>query len=177
MAEGASFDRSDEAIAFARRLGGAVAVKADGLAGGKGVSLCQTMNEAEAAIRGALDERVFGEAGSHVVVEADRTYLDLLVGNLLSAVRGSTASLRSDGTVVFAGGYSGCYGFHCRPPVVSFAELFAAESEGFTATGPLVTARDGHTATVLGDGSTVLVAGGLNGRFFGGQLASAELYK
>ena len=100
-----------------------------------------------------------------------------LVGNLLSAVRGSTASLRSDGTVVFAGGYSGCYGFHCRPPVVSFAELFAAESEGFTATGPLVTARDGHTATVLGDGSTVLVAGGLNGRFFGGQLASAELYK
>jgi phosphoribosylamine--glycine ligase len=69
MAEGASFDRSDEAIAFARRLAGAVAVKADGLAAGKGVSLCQATEEAEAAIRAALDERVFGEAGSHVVVE------------------------------------------------------------------------------------------------------------
>ncbi len=110
-----------------------------------------------------------------------------LVGNLLSAVRGSTASLRSDGTVVFAGGSSGpqglCYG-RCRPHVVStsFAELFAPESEGFTSTGPLVTARDGHTATVLGDGSTVLIAGGVQHLVqYGDQvsqlLASAELYK
>src|SRR5206468_2957298 len=58
-----------EAIAFARRLSGAVAVKADGLAAGKGVILCATTEEAEAAIRSALDDGVFGEAGSHVVVE------------------------------------------------------------------------------------------------------------
>jgi phosphoribosylamine--glycine ligase len=69
MAGGASFGRSDEAIAFARRLGGAVAVKVDGLAAGKGVSLCQTMEEAETAIRSALDKGVFGEAGSQIVVE------------------------------------------------------------------------------------------------------------
>lgn len=109
-----------------------------------------------------------------------------LVGSLLTAVRGSTASLRSDGTLVFAGGYSRrgfCYG-HCRPPVVStsFTELFAPESEGFTATGPLVTARDGHTATVLGDGSTVLVVGGVKhyvtpSSSIATPLASAELYK
>jgi phosphoribosylamine--glycine ligase len=69
MAEGASFDRSEEAIAFARRLGAPVVVKADGLAAGKGVSLCQTTDEADAAIRGALDDGAFGEAGRRVVVE------------------------------------------------------------------------------------------------------------
>ena len=69
MAEGASFERSDEAIAFARALGAPVVVKADGLAAGKGVSLCQTPDEAAAAIRGALDEGAFGEAGRRVIVE------------------------------------------------------------------------------------------------------------
>ena len=116
-----------------------------------------------------------------------------LVGNLLIAERSSTASLRSDGTVIFAGGIPSwsCYGFHCRPHVVStsFAELFAPESQGFTATGALVTARDGHTATVLADGSTVLVVGGVKHYLAGvgycrfcftqvsTPLASAELYK
>jgi WD40 repeat protein len=119
-----------------------------------------------------------------------------LVGNLLTAVSGSTASLRSDGTVVFAGGsfereYVLCGGYRggCSrlfaPVSTSSAELFAPESEGFTGTGSLVTARDGHTATVLADGSTILVAGGLHhvvagypeARASATPLASAELYK
>ena len=127
-------------------------------------------------------------AGSDITAEVydPATGTFSLVGNLLSAVRGSSASLRSDGTVVFAGGSSiriigPCY-YGCRRFVVStsFAELFAPESEGFTMTGPLVTARDGHTATVLGDGSTVLVAGGVKhyvGSYVPTPLASAELYK
>jgi len=69
MAEGASFDRSGEAIAFARRLGGPLVVKADGLAAGKGVTLCETPTAAEAAIRAALDDGAFGEAGRRVIVE------------------------------------------------------------------------------------------------------------
>ena len=39
------------------------------------------------------------------------------------------------------------------------AQLFAPESGGFVATGSLITARDGHTATPLVDG-TVLIMGG-----------------
>jgi hypothetical protein len=41
------------------------------------------------------------------------------------------------------------------------ADLFAPESEGFTATGNLNTPRDSQTATVLQDG-TILVAGGVH---------------
>ncbi len=44
-------------------------VKADGLAAGKGVTIADTRAEAEIAIRAALVDRVFGEAGSRVVIE------------------------------------------------------------------------------------------------------------
>ena len=56
MARAAAFSDSTEAAAFARRLahgGGGVVVKADGLAAGKGVTVCDSAAEAEAAI-GAL---------------------------------------------------------------------------------------------------------------------------
>ena len=50
MAEGRSFDAAAAAIAYARELGAPLAVKADGLAAGKGVRLCTTLDEAEQAI-------------------------------------------------------------------------------------------------------------------------------
>jgi phosphoribosylamine---glycine ligase len=67
-----SFDRADEAIAYARQLlaaGTGVVVKADGLAAGKGVTVCDDDAQAAAAITDALDRRVFGAAGSRVLVE------------------------------------------------------------------------------------------------------------
>ena len=50
-------------------LGLPVVIKADGLAAGKGVVVAQDAHEAEAAIRGAMEERQFGDAGSRVVIE------------------------------------------------------------------------------------------------------------
>jgi len=44
-------------------------VKADGLAAGKGVVVCQSIEEAERAIDDALVKRVFGDAGSALVIE------------------------------------------------------------------------------------------------------------
>jgi phosphoribosylamine--glycine ligase len=44
-------------------------VKADGLAGGKGVTVCETAAEAQAAIEAAMRRRVFGDAGARVVIE------------------------------------------------------------------------------------------------------------
>jgi phosphoribosylamine---glycine ligase len=59
----------DAGLEFACLFGGRVAVKADGLAQGKGVVVCGTLAEAEAALRRMLDEGEFGSAGARVVVE------------------------------------------------------------------------------------------------------------
>jgi phosphoribosylamine--glycine ligase len=63
------FEASQEAIDFAHRFDGRVAVKVDGLAGGKGVFVCGSIEEAETAIKNILNERAFGEAGRKIVVE------------------------------------------------------------------------------------------------------------
>jgi phosphoribosylamine--glycine ligase len=68
-AEYAAFSALDPALAFARARGGNVVVKADGLAAGKGVVVCATPAEAEAALRAMLVARAHGEAGARVVVE------------------------------------------------------------------------------------------------------------
>jgi phosphoribosylamine--glycine ligase len=44
-------------------------IKADGLAGGKGVLICTTRQEAEAAIDEILERKVFGRAGDKLVIE------------------------------------------------------------------------------------------------------------
>ncbi len=61
----------EDALSCIRRgeLGDAPVVKADGLAGGKGVVVAATRDEAEAAVRAALVDRSFGEAGARVVLE------------------------------------------------------------------------------------------------------------
>ncbi len=48
---------------------GNVVVKADGLAGGKGVFVCSSVAEAEAAVRACLIDRRFGAAGTQVLIE------------------------------------------------------------------------------------------------------------
>jgi phosphoribosylamine--glycine ligase len=69
VADGHSFTDTSAAIAYAELLGTPVVVKADGLAGGKGVTVAETGAEAALAIRDALDGDRFGEAGRRVVIE------------------------------------------------------------------------------------------------------------
>ena len=105
------------------------------------------------------------------------------IGSLLPPMPTSyahTANLRSDGTVLAAGGYGfgGSRGIICALSGTA-AALFAPESDGFTATGSLNASRHSHTATVLTDG-TVLIVGGTErvGCFTGAVvLSSAELFK
>ncbi len=54
---------------FARTLPPPVVVKADGLAAGKGVIICATHEDADAAIDGMMVGHQFGQAGDSVVVE------------------------------------------------------------------------------------------------------------
>jgi len=69
MAEGESFDDPDSAFEYARTIAPPLVVKAEGLAAGKGVLICSTHAEAEAAIDQIMRERVFGASGGRVVVE------------------------------------------------------------------------------------------------------------
>jgi len=54
---------------YVRQVGYPVVVKADGLAAGKGALVCDGVQEAEAAIRAIMEERIFGEAGARVDIE------------------------------------------------------------------------------------------------------------
>ncbi|MEN8181217.1 MAG: phosphoribosylamine--glycine ligase [Myxococcota bacterium] len=63
------FEDEGAARAHVRQLGGPCVVKADGLAAGKGVAVCDGPEQAEAALAEIMGERRFGEAGAKVVVE------------------------------------------------------------------------------------------------------------
>ena len=63
------FKDAASAKKFIAEKGAPIVVKADGLAAGKGVILCQTVNEAKEAIDSIMTARAFGAAGNEVVVE------------------------------------------------------------------------------------------------------------
>jgi phosphoribosylamine--glycine ligase len=64
-----TFRDAAAARAHCRELGAPLVVKADGLAAGKGVAVCRTLEEADGAVAQCLEARVFGDAGRTVVVE------------------------------------------------------------------------------------------------------------
>ena len=64
-----AFTDAAEAKAFLAEVGLPCVVKADGLAAGKGVLICETKEEAETAVEDILVDNKFGNAGSRVVVE------------------------------------------------------------------------------------------------------------
>ncbi len=64
-----NFTAIEPALAYVRRQGAPIVIKADGLAAGKGVIVAMTLTEAEDAIRDMLSGNAFGNAGSRVVIE------------------------------------------------------------------------------------------------------------
>jgi len=64
-----TFDSADRAQAYVDMVGAPVVVKADGLAGGKAVIVCRTVEEAHEAVKRVMIEGEFGDAGKQVVVE------------------------------------------------------------------------------------------------------------
>ena len=68
-AEYETFTVYDTARDYVRGFGNPVVVKADGLAAGKGVFVCDTVKDAEAALRRILVDNEFGDSGRRVVVE------------------------------------------------------------------------------------------------------------
>jgi phosphoribosylamine--glycine ligase len=74
------FNAYNSALEHARNAELPFVVKADGLAAGKGVTVCRTREEAIEAVDNAMKERIFGEAGDSVIIE------DCLVGEEASMI-------------------------------------------------------------------------------------------
>ncbi len=64
-----TFDDLAAALDYLKTAPIPTVVKADGLALGKGVTIAETREEAEAAVRACMEDKVFGDSGSHVVIE------------------------------------------------------------------------------------------------------------
>ena len=64
-----TFTSSDEAIAYLKNSPYPIVIKADGLALGKGVTIAEDFAQAEAAVRSAMEDKVFGESGNALVIE------------------------------------------------------------------------------------------------------------
>ncbi|ACX63246.1 phosphoribosylamine--glycine ligase [Paenibacillus sp. Y412MC10] len=83
----AKFDNYEEALAYLRQQGAPIVVKADGLAAGKGVTVARTIEEAEQALSDIMQSKVFGDAGSRVVIEE---FLEGQEMSILAFVDGET---------------------------------------------------------------------------------------
>ena len=86
----ASFQDSSEAKKFASQLDGKCAVKADGLALGKGVLICNSVDEANLAIEQIMTDRTFGNAGASVLIQELITGMEI---SLHALCDGKTAKL------------------------------------------------------------------------------------
>ncbi|ANA80987.1 phosphoribosylamine--glycine ligase [Paenibacillus glucanolyticus] len=83
----AKFDDYEAALAYLRQQGAPIVVKADGLAAGKGVTVARTLEEAEQALSDIMQSKVFGDAGSRVVIEE---FLEGQEMSILAFVDGET---------------------------------------------------------------------------------------
>ena len=63
------FEDADAALAYVSQAPVPIVVKADGLAAGKGVIVCETREQAVDAIHTIMQTRAFGDAGDRVVIE------------------------------------------------------------------------------------------------------------
>ena len=68
-AEYAVFTNCEEALSYLENAPIPTVIKADGLALGKGVVIAMTREEAKDAVRSMMEDKVFGESGSRVVIE------------------------------------------------------------------------------------------------------------
>lgn len=68
-AEYAVFEDMQAALDYLDTAAMPIVIKADGLALGKGVILAYSLDEAKAAVRSMMEDKIFGASGSHVVIE------------------------------------------------------------------------------------------------------------
>jgi phosphoribosylamine--glycine ligase len=126
------FTDHDDAVAFVRAVGAPIVVKADGLAAGKGVVVARDLEAAESALRDALLDNRFGDAGASVVLEEclegpELSVLALVSGDDVRVLAPARDHKRAwDGDT---GPNTGGMGAVCPPTDVDEALLTQVETE------------------------------------------------
>ena len=121
-AEYSAFTEIEPAVAYIRKKGAPIVVKADGLAAGKGVILARTEQEAIDAVEDMLQNNTFGDAGSRVVVEEflqgeEASFIVMVDGkNVLPLATSQDHKARDDGD---KGPNTGGMGAYSPAPVVT----------------------------------------------------------
>lgn len=82
-----TFDDPEKAIAYLEKAEFPIVLKADGLALGKGVLICSTLEEAKEGVKSIMLDKQFGSAGNQMVIEEFMTGREVSV---LSFVDGKT---------------------------------------------------------------------------------------
>lgn len=82
-----NFDDADKALAYLETASFPIVLKADGLALGKGVLICNTLEEAKDGVKTIMLDKQFGESGNRMVIEEFMTGREVSV---LSYVDGKT---------------------------------------------------------------------------------------
>ncbi len=119
-----NFTDIDAAIAYIKKQGAPIVVKADGLAAGKGVIVAQSEQEAITAVKDMLADNRFGAAGSRVVIEEfltgeEASFICMVDGkNILPMASSQDHKARDDGD---KGPNTGGMGAYSPAPVVTDA--------------------------------------------------------
>ena len=82
-----NFDNAEEALSYLETAKFPIVLKADGLALGKGVLICNTLEEAKEGVQSIMLDKQFGTAGNRMVIEEFMTGREVSV---LSFVDGNT---------------------------------------------------------------------------------------
>lgn len=85
-----TFDDPEKALEYLKTVDLPIVLKADGLALGKGVLICNTLKEAEHGVREIMMDKKFGSAGNQMVIEEFMTGREVSV---LSFVDGNTIKI------------------------------------------------------------------------------------
>jgi phosphoribosylamine--glycine ligase len=133
-ARSSTFTEVAPALAFVRSVGAPIVIKAEGLAAGKGVTVCTTVAEAERAVRESLEDKAFGEAGARILVEE---FLDGEEASILALCDGAHVVMLAsaqDHKRIFDGDQgpnTGGMGAYSPAPVVTAEILPVIEREVF----------------------------------------------
>ena len=136
-ANASTFTDVQKAMAFLHSVGAPIVIKAEGLAAGKGVAVCKTIDEAERAIRESLVDQVFGEAGRRILIEE---YMEGEEASILALVDGANIVMLAsaqDHKRVFdgdTGPNTGGMGAYSPAPVVTDKWWPVIEQQVFTPT-------------------------------------------